>query len=137
MRILRNNEQKIISNNNETAVESIETISKAPAIQEFFSAICRISQSNITVLINGESGTGKELLARALYKHSPRVLESFIALNMEAISMGLIESELFGHEEDALRAQQPNELVALSRPMAVHYFSMRLVTCRQITKLVF
>lgn len=78
-----------------------EIIGEAPAMQEVFRAIGRLSQSNITVLINGESGTGKELVARALHKHSPRKDGQFIALNMAAIPRDLIESELFGHEKGA------------------------------------
>ena len=80
---------------------STEIIGKAPAMQEVFRAIGRLSQSNITVLINGESGTGKELVAQALHRHSPRSKNSFIALNMAAIPKDLIESELFGHEKGA------------------------------------
>lgn len=78
-----------------------EIIGEAPAMQEVFRAIGRLSQSNITVLINGESGTGKELVARALHRHSPRRQNPFIALNMAAIPRDLIESELFGHEKGA------------------------------------
>ncbi|TVP57681.1 MAG: nitrogen regulation protein NR(I) [Halomonadaceae bacterium] len=78
-----------------------EIIGEAPAMQEVFRAIGRLSHSNITVLINGESGTGKELVARALHNHSPRRGQSFIALNMAAIPRDLIESELFGHEKGA------------------------------------
>ncbi len=80
---------------------STEIIGEAPAMQEVFRAIGRLSQSNITVLINGESGTGKELVAQALHKHSPRSSKTFIALNMAAIPRDLIESELFGHEKGA------------------------------------
>jgi two-component system nitrogen regulation response regulator GlnG len=76
-----------------------EIIGEAPAMQEVFRAIGRLSQSNITVLINGESGTGKELVAHALHKHSPRRERQFIALNVAAIPKDLIESELFGHEK--------------------------------------
>tara|TARA_R110002072_G_scaffold136124_1_gene278035 strand:+ start:7209 stop:8630 length:1422 start_codon:yes stop_codon:yes gene_type:complete len=76
-----------------------EIIGEAPAMQEVFRAIGRLSQSNITVLINGESGTGKELVAHALHKHSPRRDRQFIALNVAAIPKDLIESELFGHEK--------------------------------------
>lgn len=83
------------------APESAEIIGEAPAMQEVFRAIGRLSQSNITVLINGESGTGKELVARALHRHSPRKEGPFIALNMAAIPRDLIESELFGHEKGA------------------------------------
>jgi two-component system nitrogen regulation response regulator GlnG len=70
-------------------------------MQEVFRAIGRLSQSNITVLINGESGTGKELVAHALHRHSPRKKNKFIPLNMAAIPKDLIESELFGHEKGA------------------------------------
>ena len=83
----------------EDVIEETEIIGEAPAMQEVFRAIGRLSQSNITVLINGESGTGKELVAHALHKHSPRSSENFIALNMAAIPKDLIESELFGHEK--------------------------------------
>jgi len=83
------------------ATESTEIIGKAPAMQEVFRAIGRLSQSHITVLINGQSGTGKELVAKALHQHSPRAQQSFIALNMAAIPTDLIESELFGHEKGA------------------------------------
>jgi len=76
-----------------------EIIGEAPAMQEVFRAIGRLSNSNITVLINGESGTGKELVAQALHRHSPRKSAKFIALNMAAIPHDLIESELFGHEK--------------------------------------
>jgi two-component system nitrogen regulation response regulator GlnG len=78
-----------------------EIIGEAPAMQEVFRAIGRLSNSNITVLINGASGTGKELVAQALHKHSPRKEAKFIALNMAAIPHDLIESELFGHEKGA------------------------------------
>ena len=78
-----------------------DIIGEAPAMQEVFRAIGRLSKSNITVLINGESGTGKELVARALHRHSPRAQFPFIALNMAAIPHDLIESELFGHEKGA------------------------------------
>ncbi|MFT7223484.1 MAG: two-component system nitrogen regulation response regulator GlnG [Cellvibrionaceae bacterium] len=78
-----------------------EIIGEAPAMQEVFRAIGRLSQSNITVLINGESGTGKELVAQALHHHSPRKHQPFIALNMAAIPKDLIETELFGHEKGA------------------------------------
>ncbi|QIA64518.1 nitrogen regulation protein NR(I) [Vibrio astriarenae] len=78
-----------------------EIIGEAPAMQEVFRAIGRLSRSSISVLINGESGTGKELVAHALHRHSPRAQKPFIALNMAAIPKDLIESELFGHEKGA------------------------------------
>ncbi|EAR08963.1 nitrogen regulation protein NR(I) [Reinekea blandensis] len=83
-----------------------EIIGEAPAMQEVFRAIGRLSQSNITVLINGESGTGKELVAQALHRHSPRRDFPFIALNMAAIPRDLMESELFGHEKGAFTGAQ-------------------------------
>lgn len=83
-----------------------EIIGEAPAMQEVFRAIGRLSRSNITVLINGESGTGKELVAKALHRHSPRRDAPFIALNMAAIPHDLIESELFGHEKGAFTGAQ-------------------------------
>ncbi len=76
-------------------------IGKAPAMQEVFRTIGRLSKSSISVLINGESGTGKELVAHALHSHSPRKNAPFIPLNMAAIPKDLIESELFGHEKGA------------------------------------
>lgn len=76
-------------------------IGAAPAMQEVFRAIGRLSRSSISVLINGESGTGKELVAHALHMHSPRAKAPFIPLNMAAIPKDLIESELFGHEKGA------------------------------------
>jgi len=78
-----------------------EIIGEAPAMQEVFRAIGRLSRSSISVLINGQSGTGKELVAHALHQHSPRSNKPFIALNMAAIPRDLIESELFGHEKGA------------------------------------
>jgi two-component system nitrogen regulation response regulator GlnG len=93
------NEQKVSSEIAQSPQSEI--IGEAPAMQEVFRAIGRLSNSNITVLINGESGTGKELVAQALHKHSPRRNNKFIALNMAAIPRDLIESELFGHEKGA------------------------------------
>jgi len=78
-----------------------EIIGEAPAMQEVFRAIGRLSRSSVSVLINGQSGTGKELVAHALHKHSPRKAQTFVALNMAAIPKDLIESELFGHEKGA------------------------------------
>ncbi len=95
----------------ETAVEQSvtnppEILGQAPAMQEVFRAIGRLSQSNVTVLITGESGVGKELVARALHKHSPRASQPFIALNTAAIPKDLLESELFGHERGAFTGAQ-------------------------------
>ncbi|MGZ8982361.1 MAG: nitrogen regulation protein NR(I) [Methylotenera sp.] len=81
--------------------ETPEIIGQAPAMQEVFRAIGRLSRSHATVLINGESGSGKELVARALHRHSPRADKPFIAINTAAIPKDLLESELFGHERGA------------------------------------
>jgi len=81
-------------------------IGEAPAMQDVFRAIGRLSTSNINVLITGESGTGKELVADALHKHSPRRDRPFIALNTAAIPAELLESELFGHEKGAFTGAQ-------------------------------
>ncbi|MBL8515405.1 MAG: nitrogen regulation protein NR(I) [Betaproteobacteria bacterium] len=78
-----------------------EILGQAPAMQEVFRAIGRLSQSHATVLITGESGSGKELVARALHRHSPRAIKPFIAINTAAIPKDLLESELFGHERGA------------------------------------
>ncbi len=100
--ITHSQEQKSALSTEETiAAEAPEIIGEAPAMQEVFRAIGRLSRSSISVLINGESGTGKELVAHALHRHSPRSSKPFIALNMAAIPKDLIESELFGHEKGA------------------------------------
>ena len=78
-----------------------ELLGRAPAMQQVFRAIGRLSRSSVNVLITGESGTGKELVARALHEHSPRASKPFIALNTSAIPAELLESELFGHEKGA------------------------------------
>jgi two-component system nitrogen regulation response regulator GlnG len=83
-----------------------EILGQAPAMQEVFRAIGRLSQSNATVLITGESGTGKELVARALHRHSPRAAGPFVAINTAAIPKDLLESELFGHERGAFTGAQ-------------------------------
>lgn len=94
--------------NTETPIaeETPEIIGQAPAMQEVFRAIGRLSRSHATVLINGESGTGKELVASALHRHSPRADKPFIAINTAAIPKDLLESELFGHERGAFTGAQ-------------------------------
>jgi two-component system, NtrC family, nitrogen regulation response regulator GlnG len=90
----------------QVSTETPEILGQAPAMQDVFRAIGRLSQSNVTVLITGESGTGKELVARALHKHSPRATQPYIALNTAAIPKDLLESELFGHERGAFTGAQ-------------------------------
>jgi two-component system nitrogen regulation response regulator GlnG len=94
------------TNQEQAATDTPEILGQAPAMQDVFRAIGRLSQSNVTVLITGESGTGKELVARALHKHSPRSAQPFIALNTAAIPKDLLESELFGHERGAFTGAQ-------------------------------
>ncbi|MCR6474749.1 nitrogen regulation protein NR(I) [Variovorax sp. ZS18.2.2] len=90
----------------ERMVAAPEMLGQAPAMQDVFRAIGRLSQSNVTVLITGESGSGKELVARALHKHSPRANGPFVAINTAAIPKDLLESELFGHERGAFTGAQ-------------------------------
>ncbi len=90
----------------ESMSETPEMLGQAPAMQDVFRAIGRLSQSNVTVMITGESGSGKELVARALHKHSPRANGPFVAINTAAIPKDLLESELFGHERGAFTGAQ-------------------------------
>jgi two-component system nitrogen regulation response regulator GlnG len=83
-----------------------EMLGQAPAMQDVFRAIGRLSQSHVTVMITGESGSGKELVAKALHKHSPRANGPFVAINTAAIPKDLLESELFGHERGAFTGAQ-------------------------------
>ena len=88
------------------AAQMPEMLGQAPAMQDVFRAIGRLSQSIVTVLITGESGSGKELVANALHKHSPRAAGPFVAINTAAIPKDLLESELFGHERGAFTGAQ-------------------------------
>ena len=90
----------------EKAAQMPEMLGQAPAMQDVFRAIGRLSQSIVTVLITGESGSGKELVAHALHKHSPRATGPFVAINTAAIPKDLLESELFGHERGAFTGAQ-------------------------------
>jgi two-component system nitrogen regulation response regulator GlnG len=89
-----------------SSADTPDMLGQAPAMQEVFRAIGRLSQSNATVLITGESGTGKELVARALHRHSPRAAGTFVAINTAAIPKDLLESELFGHERGSFTGAQ-------------------------------
>ena len=90
----------------ESMVATPEMLGQAPAMQDVFRAIGRLSQSVVTVMVTGESGSGKELVARALHKHSPRANGPFVAINTAAIPKDLLESELFGHERGAFTGAQ-------------------------------
>ncbi|MGP1682698.1 MAG: sigma 54-interacting transcriptional regulator, partial [Giesbergeria sp.] len=95
--------EEVAQDNTEVAPEML---GQAPAMQDVFRAIGRLSQSQVTVLITGESGSGKELVARALHKHSPVAQGPFVAINTAAIPKDLLESELFGHERGAFTGAQ-------------------------------
>ena len=94
----------------DTNESEAEIIGEAPAMQEVFRAIGKLSNSNSTVLLMGQSGTGKELVAKALFQHSPRKDNAFIALNMADIPKDLLEAELFGHEKGAFTGADEKRL---------------------------
>lgn len=107
-----------------------DIIGEAPAMQDVFRIIGRLSRSSISVLINGESGTGKELVAHALHRHSPRSKAPFIALNMAAIPKDLIESELFGHEKGAFTGANTVRQGRFEQADGGTLFWMKLAICR-------
>ncbi|MFO8011930.1 MAG: sigma-54 dependent transcriptional regulator [Phycisphaerae bacterium] len=76
-------------------------IGQSPAIRRVVETCRQIAPTDATVLIEGESGTGKELVAKAIHNNSPRKPRNFVALNCAALSEGILESELFGHEKGA------------------------------------
>jgi two-component system response regulator PilR (NtrC family) len=84
-------------------------IGKSQVMQELFSLIPKVSQSNANVLISGESGSGKELVARAIHNLSPRKNNAFIAINCAAIPENLLESELFGYMKGAFTGAVSNK----------------------------
>ncbi len=83
-------------------------VGESQAIQEIFTTIEKVSQTDSTVLIMGESGTGKELVARAIHENSPRISRPFIVVNCGAIPAELLEAELFGHIKGAFTGATQN-----------------------------
>ena len=76
-------------------------IGRSGPMQQVFKLVGQVAATDATALITGESGTGKELAARAIYHHSERATQPFLAVNCAAIPEQLLESELFGHEKGA------------------------------------
>jgi DNA-binding NtrC family response regulator len=81
--------------------EGYELLGQTGEMEQLRQLIRKVARTQATVLIQGESGTGKELVARALYRQSPRTSAPFIKLNCAAVPENLIESEFFGHEKGA------------------------------------
>jgi two-component system nitrogen regulation response regulator GlnG len=92
--------------NQEIEGEELPLIGRSAAMQEIYRALARLTQTDLTVMIQGESGTGKELVARVLHDYGKRRQGPFVAINMAAIPRELIESELFGHEKGAFTGAQ-------------------------------
>jgi two-component system nitrogen regulation response regulator GlnG len=85
----------------ETEDYELGIVGRTEGMQQVFKLIGQVAASDATALVTGESGTGKELVARAIYSHSQRSAQPFLAINCAAIPEQLLESELFGHERGA------------------------------------
>jgi two-component system nitrogen regulation response regulator GlnG len=86
--------------------DELPLIGRSLPMQDIYRVLARLTQSDLTVMINGESGTGKELVARVLHDYGKRRHGPFVPINMAAIPRELIESELFGHEKGAFTGAQ-------------------------------
>lgn len=78
-----------------------QLLGESPAMEELFSKLRRIADSEASLLITGESGSGKELTARAVHMHSRRKDQTLTTINCAAMPSQLLESELFGHKKGA------------------------------------
>jgi formate hydrogenlyase transcriptional activator len=85
----------------EIRAELGEIVGESPALKTALGLVSVVAPTDSSVLILGETGTGKELVARAIHKLSSRSEKAFVKLNCAAIPLGLLESELFGHEKGA------------------------------------
>src|SRR5882757_7161100 len=111
VRLMR--EPTVVTETASPAAEDIRgdaIVGRCPAMGDVYKAIGRVADQNVIVLINGESGTGKELVARAIYHHSKRSDQPFLAINCAAIPENLLESELFGHEKGAFTGANSQRL---------------------------
>ena len=111
-----------------------QIIGRSPAMCEVFKAIGRVAPQNVTTLIVGESGTGKELVARAIYHHSLRVSERFLALNCAALPESLLESELFGHEKGSFTSANYRRIGKFEQCPRGRSFWTRWGTCPHCSK---
>jgi len=100
---------EIISTDSIIENPSTDIIGKSPAMRNVFKIVGRASMGNDPVLITGESGTGKEIVAKLIHKFSSRGNKPFVAINCAAIPLGLVESELFGHEKGAFTGADNNK----------------------------
>ena len=122
---------------NGAAAEAPEMLGQAPAMQEVFRAIGRLSQSNATVLITGESGTGKELVARALHRHSPRAPGPFVAINTAAIPKDLLNPSSSATSAARSPVRKACAAAASSRRKGARCSWTRSATCRPTCRCAF
>lgn len=103
-------------------------VGRSEAMQQVFKLLGQVAASDATTLVTGESGTGKELVARAIYHHSHRAAQPFLAVNCAAIPEQLLESELFGHERGAFTGATVQRIGKFEQCHKGTSFSMKLAT---------